>query len=227
MNYSPTWASGPVWTSCGWLQFQLKRQRRGESSSSRQSDPPNHRELDALTWQWKHVARYHFILRGLFSSTPSSKRLHGHSALHAHPRVMHRHFSQPEISDTAVLLPFVLSPQSLLKISISSLGPLQVPLALHTSKPSSKMAPNPDQRSLDQKLSDLRKAHAAGQVVGLRDFGIAYRLDIDVLLTKQPDTFNLFLIALDSLQNEEPSTNIMGYFQIAGPYDRVLPSCTC
>jgi hypothetical protein len=70
--------------------------------------------------------------------------------------------------------------------------------------------------AFDQKLAALKKAHAAGIVVGLRDIaGIAFRLDIDVLLTDQPDTFNLFLIALDELQNEE-AKNIMGYYQIAG-----------
>lgn len=70
--------------------------------------------------------------------------------------------------------------------------------------------------TFDQKLADLKRAHEAGVVAGLRNVsGIAYRLDIDVLLSERPDAFNLFLIALDELQSEK-SDNIMGYYQIAG-----------
>jgi hypothetical protein len=69
----------------------------------------------------------------------------------------------------------------------------------------------------DQKFAALKKAHEAGIVVGLRDIaGIAFRLDIDVLFYQQPDTANLFLIALDQLQNNEDASKIMGYYQIAG-----------
>ena len=68
----------------------------------------------------------------------------------------------------------------------------------------------------EQKLADLKRAHEAGAVVGLRNVSdYAYRLDIDVLLTERPDTFNLFLIALHELQSEK-SNNIMGYYQFAG-----------
>lgn len=71
----------------------------------------------------------------------------------------------------------------------------------------------------DQKFAELKKAHEKGIIVGLRNIaGVAFRLDIDVLLTQQPDTFNLFLIALDELQNE-PASNIMGFYQIAGAYN--------
>ncbi len=70
----------------------------------------------------------------------------------------------------------------------------------------------------DQNFAELKKAHEKGIVVGLRKIaGVALRLDIDVLLSQQPDTFNLFLIALDELQNEE-AQNIMGFYQIAGAY---------
>ena len=70
--------------------------------------------------------------------------------------------------------------------------------------------------AFDQKFAELKRAHEAGVVVGLRAVaGIAFRLDIDVLLTQQPDTFNLFLIALEELQNDD-AKNIMGFFQIAG-----------
>lgn len=70
----------------------------------------------------------------------------------------------------------------------------------------------------DQKFAELKRAHEKGIIVGLRNIaGIAFRLDIDVLLSQQPDTFNLFLIALDELQNAD-AQDIMGFYQIAGSY---------
>ncbi|CVL03756.1 related to tyrosinase precursor (monophenol monooxygenase) [Fusarium mangiferae] len=49
-------------------------------------------------------------------------------------------------------------------------------------------------------MDQLEKAHKAGVVLGLAGFGVAQRVDIDVMLTEQPDTFNLYLIALMELQ---------------------------
>ncbi|KAF5591026.1 tyrosinase precursor (monophenol monooxygenase) [Fusarium subglutinans] len=49
-------------------------------------------------------------------------------------------------------------------------------------------------------MDQLEKAHKAGVVLGLAGFGTEQRLDIDVMLTEQPDTFNLYLIALMELQ---------------------------
>ncbi|SCV49123.1 related to tyrosinase precursor (monophenol monooxygenase) [Fusarium fujikuroi] len=49
-------------------------------------------------------------------------------------------------------------------------------------------------------MDQLEKAHKAGVVLGLAGFGTGQRLDIDVMLTEQPDTFNLYLIALMELQ---------------------------
>ncbi|KAH7232954.1 common central domain of tyrosinase-domain-containing protein [Fusarium tricinctum] len=49
-------------------------------------------------------------------------------------------------------------------------------------------------------LDQLNKAHGKGVVLGLADFGVAQRVDIDVMLTEQPDTFNLYLIAMMELQ---------------------------
>ncbi|KAH7311251.1 hypothetical protein B0I35DRAFT_481241 [Stachybotrys elegans] len=46
----------------------------------------------------------------------------------------------------------------------------------------------------------LEEAHKQGIVLGLADSGVQQRVDIDVILTEQPDTFNLFLIALMELQ---------------------------
>ena len=67
-------------------------------------------------------------------------------------------------------------------------------------------------------LRELREAHFKGILLGLNGVsGIKQRLDIDVLLLKQPQTFNLFLLAFDKSQNDPDLSNIkMSYFQIAG-----------
>jgi len=53
-------------------------------------------------------------------------------------------------------------------------------------------------------------------VLGLREVaGVVPRRDIDELLFNEPDTFNLFVLAFDALQNAPP-TDIMSFFQIAG-----------
>ncbi|OBS26116.1 hypothetical protein FPOA_00059 [Fusarium poae] len=49
-------------------------------------------------------------------------------------------------------------------------------------------------------MDQLEAAHKQGVVLGLSGFNVHQRLDIDVMLTEQPDTFNLFLIALMELQ---------------------------
>ncbi|KAF5693620.1 tyrosinase precursor (monophenol monooxygenase) [Fusarium denticulatum] len=49
-------------------------------------------------------------------------------------------------------------------------------------------------------LDQLEDAHKKGVVLGLAGFGVGQRLDIDVMLTEQPDTFNLYLIALMELE---------------------------
>lgn len=63
------------------------------------------------------------------------------------------------------------------------------------------------------------KASESGVVVDMKDLtGLdqnVERVDIDVLLTEHPDTFNLFLQALDDMQNDKPES-IVGYFQLAG-----------
>ena len=41
---------------------------------------------------------------------------------------------------------------------------------------------------------------------GLKDFGVVPRLDVDVLLSDEPDTFNLFLIALSELQDPQKTS---------------------
>ena len=69
----------------------------------------------------------------------------------------------------------------------------------------------------EQALAELRDAHRKGIVLGLQGVSkTVERLDIDILLTKYPKTFNLFVLALDKLQHETPTTDKMSYFQIAG-----------
>jgi hypothetical protein len=77
-------------------------------------------------------------------------------------------------------------------------------------------------------MDNLNKAHDEGVVIGLHEVaGVQERLDIDVMLLTQPDTFNLFLIALMELQGKKvdwkvdtgysfTSKDIMSWFQIAG-----------
>lgn len=56
---------------------------------------------------------------------------------------------------------------------------------------------------------------ATGVVVGMKELTgqVHSRVDIDVLLVSQPDTFNLFLQALAKLQ-ENPK--LLGYYELAG-----------
>ena len=69
----------------------------------------------------------------------------------------------------------------------------------------------------EQALAELRDAHDKGIVLGLKAVsGIVERLDVDVLLDKRPQTFNLFILALDKLQHETLPSDKMSYFQIAG-----------
>lgn len=62
-------------------------------------------------------------------------------------------------------------------------------------------------------MDKLNQTHEQGVVLGLRDIsGVVERLDIDVMLMTQPDTFNLFLIALMELQGKNvPWDNDPGY----------------
>jgi hypothetical protein len=70
----------------------------------------------------------------------------------------------------------------------------------------------------------LDHADELGLVVGLKHVGPSVaRLDIDVLLDKEPETFNLFLIALKELQDEPDwDTKLMSFFQIAGMTVKLL-----
>ena len=68
----------------------------------------------------------------------------------------------------------------------------------------------------------LDDAQRDGVVIGLSDAtgSIVDRVDIDLLLTKEPKTFNLFMIALSELQskglNSHEPKDKMHYFQVAG-----------
>jgi tyrosinase len=74
-------------------------------------------------------------------------------------------------------------------------------------------------------MANLKEAQEKGVILGLREIsGIIPRVDIDVLLAKEPDTFNLFILAIDKIQlNGDPAKDTeagwmekMGYFQVAG-----------
>ena len=66
-------------------------------------------------------------------------------------------------------------------------------------------------------MENLKQAQIDGVVVGLKDVaGVVPRMDIDLLLLNEPDTFNLFLLALQSLQSNKSSDDKMSYFKVAG-----------
>lgn len=77
-------------------------------------------------------------------------------------------------------------------------------------------------------MVSLEEAHKDGLVVGLKDVnGVKERLDIDILLLKHPDTFNLLVMALKEIKGEEVPWKIdpdfmvrkedkMSYYQMAG-----------
>ena len=74
-------------------------------------------------------------------------------------------------------------------------------------------------------MTSLEKAQADGVLIGLAAAGAGTkkRLEIDDMVATQPDTFNLFLLALESLQTDpEKMQDKMGYFQIAGPSSLTL-----
>ena len=66
-------------------------------------------------------------------------------------------------------------------------------------------------------MDALKQAQKDGVVVGLKAVaGIAQRLDVDKFLLELPNTFNLFCLALSELMNDSESSDLMGYFKIAG-----------
>ena len=65
----------------------------------------------------------------------------------------------------------------------------------------------------------LKEACAQGRVIGLYDVTseARNRVDIDEMLTQEPKIFNLYLLALEYLQDEKKSKDDkMSYFEIAG-----------
>lgn len=56
---------------------------------------------------------------------------------------------------------------------------------------------------------------ASGVVVGMKELTgqVGTRVDVDVMLTTQPDTFNLFMQALGAL---EQNPSLLGYYQLSG-----------
>lgn len=73
-------------------------------------------------------------------------------------------------------------------------------------------------------IDELSKAHQDGVVRGL--YGIPNtapvpRLELDELLDRNPDGFNIFLLALERLQDEKENVKNtkMSYYEIAGKCD--------
>ena len=81
-------------------------------------------------------------------------------------------------------------------------------------------------------MDTLKQAHNDGVLLGLKNVaGVVPRLDVDVMLMTQPDTFNLFLLALRVLQNDGLSKDKNGYYELAsihglpkGLWDGVKPT---
>ena len=67
-------------------------------------------------------------------------------------------------------------------------------------------------------MAKPQEVAATGVVVGMKELTgeVHPRVDIDVLLVSQPDTFNLFLQALATLQK---NPKILGYYQLAGKFE--------
>lgn len=65
-------------------------------------------------------------------------------------------------------------------------------------------------------MEAIIKATEQGVVIGLKGLGEPVpRREIDQLRLQKPETFNLFLLALKDLQEDDPK-KLMGYFQVAG-----------
>ncbi|KAM0811388.1 putative tyrosinase [Seiridium cardinale] len=65
-------------------------------------------------------------------------------------------------------------------------------------------------------MDELRAAQKAGVVIGLAKFGDKQlHLDIDEMIVQQPDTLNLFCLAIDEFM-ASASSDWMSYYQIAG-----------
>jgi len=65
----------------------------------------------------------------------------------------------------------------------------------------------------------LEQAQKEGRVIGLKDVTkrALNRTDIDLMVKNQPDTFNLYLLALEDMQDEKLSQgDKMNWFEISG-----------
>lgn len=71
-----------------------------------------------------------------------------------------------------------------------------------------------DQRA----VADLAAAQKDGNVIGLAAVtgNVVPRRDIDEFLFNDEACFNLFLLALQALQDPGQQSNIMSYYQLAG-----------
>ena len=73
----------------------------------------------------------------------------------------------------------------------------------------------------------LEQAQKEGRVVGLKDVTkkVLNRADIDLMVKNQPDTFNLYLLALEFMQDEKMSQgDKMNWFDISGTPSHTVSS---
>lgn len=79
----------------------------------------------------------------------------------------------------------------------------------------------------EKAVAALAAAQENGDVIGLKAVtgDIFPRLDIDDFLLNQKECFNLFLLALQALQQPDQQTNRMSYYQIAS--ERQVQGTTC
>lgn len=75
-------------------------------------------------------------------------------------------------------------------------------------------------------IAALKDAQEKGIVLGLANLGLGAveRMDVDVLLSKYPDTFNLYLLALDELAHGNKDK--MAYYEIAGKSSEIISFAT-
>jgi hypothetical protein len=78
-------------------------------------------------------------------------------------------------------------------------------------------------------VTTVAEAQRAGVVLGLPDVDGKHvpRRDVDDLLLNEPDTFNLFLLALIDLKKDSNRDEKMGYYQLAGKCAETLTEPTC
>ncbi|RPA75533.1 Di-copper centre-containing protein [Ascobolus immersus RN42] len=73
------------------------------------------------------------------------------------------------------------------------------------------------EESYEKAIKQLESAQERGVILGLDILGLGAveRMDVDVLLSKYPDTFNLYILALEEISKQD-NKDKMSYYEIAG-----------